>query len=75
MDIIKHIKNSWNEYHSMDSLELIYPETIPIILLKGIFNEQKDINKLIDFGCGSGQYHKCVENNVKNLPIALGNVA
>lgn len=67
MDIIKLIKNSWNEYHSIDSLELIYPETIPIIFLKGILKNQKDLNKLIDFGCGSGQHHQCVESNVKEI--------
>ena len=67
LDIITNIKNSWDAYHGIDSLELIYPETIPIILLKGILNKQNKINKLIDFGCGSGQHHGCVENKTEEI--------
>lgn len=67
LDIINNIKNSWDAYHGIDSLELIYPETIPIILLKGILNKKNNLNKLIDFGCGSGQHHGCVENNIEEI--------
>jgi len=66
-DLLEHIKHSWDQYHRIDNLELMYPDTIPIIMLKGILNKQKSINKLIDFGCGSGQHHKCVEDNVNEI--------
>ena len=68
-DTLKNIRSSWDDYHSIDDLELIYPETISIVLFKNAINRGDFVNQLIDFGCGSGQHHSIAKNLDKIIGI------
>ena len=62
-----HIKSSWDYYHSLDELEIVYPEPILISFLHYVFSSDDSISLMLDLGCGSGQTYTFSEKKLKRI--------
>ena len=61
------IKSSWDYYHSVDELEMVYPEPVLISFLNYVFSSDDSISLMLDLGCGSGQTYSFSEKKLKRI--------